>query len=53
MSLAFRNTLGGALEPFSPREPGRVGMYSCGPTDYAPAHLGNIRTINIADHVRR
>ncbi len=53
MSLAFRNTLGGALEPFSPREPGRVGMYSCGPTVYAPAHVGNFRSFIFADLVRR
>jgi len=53
MSLAFRNTLGGTLEPFSPREPGRVGMYSCGPTVYAPAHVGNFRSFIFADLVRR
>ena len=53
MSLSFRNTLGGALEPFEPREPGRVGMYSCGPTVYAPAHVGNFRSFIFADLVRR
>jgi cysteinyl-tRNA synthetase len=53
MSLRFRNTLGGALEPFEPREPGRVGMYSCGPTVYAPAHVGNFRSFVFADLVRR
>jgi cysteinyl-tRNA synthetase len=53
MSLAFRNTLGGELEPFRPREAGRVGMYSCGPTVYAPAHVGNFRSFIFADLVRR
>ena len=53
MSLVFRNTLGGALEPFEPREPGRVSMYSCGPTVYAPAHVGNFRSFIFADLVRR
>ena len=53
MSLSFRNTLGGAQEPFQPREPGRVGMYSCGPTVYAPAHIGNFRSFIFADLVRR
>jgi cysteinyl-tRNA synthetase len=53
MSLAFRNTLGGELEPFSPRVEGRVGMYSCGPTVYAPAHVGNFRSFIFADLVRR
>ena len=31
MTLHFRNTLGGALEPFQPLEPGHVRIYSCGP----------------------
>jgi cysteinyl-tRNA synthetase len=53
MSLAFRNTLGGALEPFEPLEPGRVRMYSCGPTVYAPAHVGNFRAFVFADLVQR
>ena len=53
MSQRFRNTLGGALEPFEPLEPGRVRMYSCGPTVYAPAHVGNFRSFIFADLVRR
>ena len=53
MSLQFRNTLGGALEPFEPLEPGRVRMYSCGPTVYAPAHVGNFRAFVFADLVHR
>lgn len=53
MTLTFRNTLGGRLEPFVPREPGTVGMYSCGPTVYAPAHIGNFRSFVFADLLRR
>jgi cysteinyl-tRNA synthetase len=53
MSLQFRNTLGGAIEPFEPIEPGHVRMYSCGPTVYAPAHIGNFRSFVFADLVRR
>jgi len=53
MSQQFRNTLGGAVEPFQPLEPGRVRMYSCGPTVYAPAHVGNFRSFIFADLVRR
>jgi cysteinyl-tRNA synthetase len=53
MTLRFRNTLGGEVEPFEPRSPGRVGMYSCGPTVYAPAHVGNFRSFVFADLVRR
>src|SRR4249919_1466388 len=53
MGLRLRNTLGGALEPFEPLEPGRVRMYSCGPTVYAPAHIGNFRSFIFADLLRR
>ena len=53
MSQRFKNTLGGAIEPFEPLEPGRVRMYSCGPTVYAPAHVGNFRSFIFADLVRR
>jgi len=53
MSLRFKNTLGGAIEPFEPLEPGRVRLYSCGPTVYAPAHVGNFRAFVFADLVHR
>jgi cysteinyl-tRNA synthetase len=53
MSQHFRNTLGGAVEPFEPIEPGHVRMYTCGPTVYAPAHIGNFRSFVFADLVRR
>ncbi len=53
MTLRFRNTLGGALEPFEPLVAGRVGIYSCGPTVYAPAHVGNFRSFVFADLLRR
>jgi cysteinyl-tRNA synthetase len=53
MSLHFRNTLGGEIAPFEPIEPGHVRMYTCGPTVYAPAHIGNFRSFVFADLVRR
>jgi cysteinyl-tRNA synthetase len=53
MAIRLTNTLGGSLEPFEPREPGRVGMYSCGPTVYGPAHIGNFRSFVFADLLRR
>jgi cysteinyl-tRNA synthetase len=53
VSLHFQNTLGGRLEPFEPREAGRVGLYSCGPTVYAPSHVGNFRSFVFADLLRR
>jgi cysteinyl-tRNA synthetase len=53
MSLRLTNTLGGELEEFEPLEPGRVRMYSCGPTVYGPAHVGNFRAFVFADLVHR
>ncbi len=53
MNLRLTNTLTGRAEPFVPLEPGRVGMYSCGPTVYAPAHVGNFRSFLFADLLRR
>jgi cysteinyl-tRNA synthetase len=53
MSQHFRNTLSGQLEPFEPLESGHVRMYTCGPTVYAPAHVGNFRSFVFADLVRR
>ncbi|CAN5678563.1 cysteine--tRNA ligase [soil metagenome] len=53
MSVRFRNTLGGLIEPFVPLENGHVRMYTCGPTVYAPAHVGNFRSFVFADLARR
>ncbi len=53
MTLRLTNTLTGRQETFVPLEPGRVRMYSCGPTVYAPAHVGNFRSFLFADLLRR
>src|SRR3954470_19862010 len=53
MSLRFTNTLGGKLEEFIPLEPGRVRMYTCGPTVYGPAHVGNFRAFLLGDLTSR
>ena len=47
------NTLSRSVEPFQPLEPGLVRMYSCGPTVYRHAHIGNLRTYLMADWIRR
>ncbi len=39
--------------PVEPLAPGRVRMYSCGPTVYRYAHVGNLRTFLLADLIRR
>ncbi len=53
MTLTIRNTLGRSVEPVEPSDGQRVRMYSCGPTVYRYAHVGNIRTFLLADLIRR
>ena len=53
MSLHLYNTLTRAVEPFVPGLPGRVSMYTCGPTIWNYAHIGNFRTFLFEDLLRR
>ena len=53
MTLRIRNTLTRTVEPVEPLEPGRVRMYTCGPTVYRFAHVGNLRSNLLADLIRR
>ncbi|HET7234545.1 MAG TPA: cysteine--tRNA ligase [Longimicrobium sp.] len=53
MPLRFYNTLTRREEEFVPLSAGQVGMYTCGPTVYAPPHIGNLRTFFFSDTVRR
>ncbi len=53
MALRFRNTLTREKEEFKPIEPGKVRMYTCGPTVYGFAHIGNFRTFTFEDLLRR
>lgn len=47
------NTLTRRIEPFAPSDGETVRMYTCGPTVYNPAHLGNFRTFLFEDLLRR
>src|SRR4029077_14672295 len=53
MTLSLRNTLTRQVSPIVPIEPGRIGMYTCGPTVYRYAHVGNLRSYLMADLIRR
>src|ERR1051326_9086105 len=53
MALRLFNTLSGKVEGFAPSEDGLVRMYSCGPTVYDFAHIGNFRTFVAIDILRR
>jgi cysteinyl-tRNA synthetase len=47
------NTMSRTVEPFAPVDGETVHMYTCGPTVYNPAHIGNFRTFLFEDLLRR
>ncbi|MDA3850966.1 MAG: cysteine--tRNA ligase [Spirochaetaceae bacterium] len=49
MEFRFVNSDGRKEMPFEPIEPGKVGIYCCGPTVYNYAHIGNLRPYTIQD----
>ncbi len=51
--LFLFNSMGRKLEEFAPIEPGAVRLYSCGPTVYNYAHIGNLRAYLFVDTLRR
>src|ERR1700731_3921699 len=51
--LRLYNTLTRSIETFEPEDGKTVRMYTCGPTVYRPAHLGNFRTFLFEDLLRR
>jgi cysteinyl-tRNA synthetase len=53
MTLRLYNTLSRRVEDFVPLAPPRVTLYSCGPTVYNYAHIGNFRTFLFVDLLRR
>ena len=53
MALRFYNTLTQEVQPFVPVDPNAVRIYTCGPTVYDFAHIGNFRTFVFYDLLRR
>jgi cysteinyl-tRNA synthetase len=51
--IQLHNTLSGKTESFVPQKAGEVRMYTCGPTVYDYAHIGNYRTFVFQDILRR
>ncbi|HXX19902.1 MAG TPA: cysteine--tRNA ligase [Candidatus Acidoferrum sp.] len=51
--IRLHNTLTNRVEPLNPVHPGEVRIYTCGPTVYASAHIGNFRTFIFQDILRR
>jgi cysteinyl-tRNA synthetase len=53
VTLKLHNTLTGSKDPFEPLRDGHVGMYTCGPTVWNYAHVGNLRAFLFYDLLRR
>ena len=53
MALRLYNTMSRTFEEFRPLENEHVRMYTCGPTVYAPSHVGNFRAYIFEDILRR
>ena len=53
MALRFYNTLSQQVEEFSPARNNTVRMYTCGPTVYDYAHIGNFRSFTFVDLLRK
>jgi len=53
MAMRLHNTLSRRVERFEPADPNRVLFYTCGPTVYDFAHIGNFRAFLVADALRR
>jgi len=53
MRLQLYNSLDRKKAQFSPIHPGKVGLYTCGPTVYNFAHIGNLRTYVFEDILKR
>ena len=47
--MILYNSLGQTKQEFVPHTPGKVNMYTCGPTVYHYAHIGNLRTYIMED----
>ena len=52
-NLSFYNSITRQKEVFKPINDKQVGMYSCGPTVYNYAHIGNLRAYVFSDLIRR
>jgi cysteinyl-tRNA synthetase len=51
--ITLHDTRTGTVRPLRPRDPGRVGIYACGPTVYGRIHVGNARPFVVFSLLRR
>jgi cysteinyl-tRNA synthetase len=52
-TISLHDTASGELRPLVPREPGKVGIYACGPTVYNRIHVGNARPFVVFSLLKR
>jgi cysteinyl-tRNA synthetase len=52
-TILLHDTRTGELRELDPREPGRIGIYACGPTVYGPIHVGNARPFVVFSLLKR
>jgi cysteinyl-tRNA synthetase len=51
--IELYDTREGAKRPLRPRDPGRIGIYACGPTVYGQIHIGNARPYVVFSQLKR
>ncbi len=51
--IKLHDTLSGEVMPLRPRDPGKVGIYACGPTVYSRIHIGNARPFVVFSLLKR
>src|ERR1700683_5193221 len=51
--IKLHDTLSGELTPLRPRDPGKMGIYACGPTVYSRIHIGNARPFVLFSLLKR
>jgi cysteinyl-tRNA synthetase len=51
--IRIHDTLTGEVRPLEPRDPGKVGIYACGPTVYGRIHVGNARPFVVFSLLKR
>ncbi|MHB8693191.1 MAG: cysteine--tRNA ligase [Solirubrobacteraceae bacterium] len=51
--ITLHDTRTGEVRPLEPREPGKVGIYACGPTVYGRVHVGNARPFVVFSLLKR
>jgi cysteinyl-tRNA synthetase len=51
--VSLHDTRTGVVREIEPREPGRIGIYACGPTVYGPIHVGNARPFVVFSLLKR